>query len=116
MLANLDGKGQCTAWADLLVQTLAAQGIGATSERLDTNYTATTPYRKFCVQSIPAQGTGSAVYPGGTYTGPASRGFDFHQVVFFVGVDASGNPSDEIYDPSYGGNRGTQYQFLTTEA
>jgi len=91
MLAHPTGKGQCTAWADLLVQVLAAQGID--SHTSDIN--ATSPYIGFCVIAMPAQGSGGADYLGGTGRTPYDY-FRFHQVVRVDGF------SDSIFDPSYG--------------
>ena len=88
MLAHPTGKGQCTAWADLLVQVLAAQGIEA--ERYDIS--AITPYTRFRVKLMPAQGSGGANYIPGT----EGIGFGFHQVVRVNGF------ADTIFDPSYG--------------
>jgi len=88
MLARADGRGQCTAWADLLVRTLGAHDIDATTTRVDP------PGDLFAVKAIPAQGSGGANYVPGTL--PAG-GFNFHQVVR-VGLFA-----DRIYDPSFGG-------------
>ena len=85
MLEQTDGKGQCTAWADLFVQVLGAQGVtGATSTRIDP----TGGYGRFRVKLMLAQGSGAANY---TVTD-----FGFHQV-----VRVSGFP-DTIFDPSYG--------------
>ncbi len=75
MLARRDGRGQCTAWADLLVITLGAQGIAATSTRIDGPGPG--PGTGFAVKSMPAQGSGGANYLIGTAPG----GFAFHQVV-----------------------------------
>lgn len=84
MLAHPTGSGQCTAWADLLVQVLGAQGIGATSTRIEPD----SPYLAFRVQLMPAQGSGEANY--------TETDFGFHQVVRVEGF------SDSIFDPSYG--------------
>ena len=85
MLADAEGEGQCTAWADLWLQVLAGQGIWATSTRIDPDY----PYIRFRVRQMPAQGSGGANYTDQT-------DFGFHQV-----VRVSGFP-DAIFDPSYG--------------
>ena len=86
-LAHPTGKGQCTAWADLLVQVLAAQGIGAHTS--DINANASSPYIGFRVQAMPAQGSG-----GTNYTDLME--FGFHEVVRVNGF------ADTIFDPSYG--------------
>jgi len=86
MLADASGRGQCTAWADLLVDVLAAQGIGATRTRIERN---------FCTRLMPAQGTGGVNYVPGTITA-SPPGFVFHQVVRVDGF------ADTIFDPSYG--------------
>ncbi len=88
MLAHSAGKGQCTAWADLWVQVLAAQGISATSTRIAPG----SGYVAFSVRLMPAQGTGGANYTPGTGDDP----FGFHQVVRVSGF------TDTIFDPSYG--------------
>jgi hypothetical protein len=86
MLASTKYLGQCTAWADLLVQVLAAQGVPAHVANITANFT---------VKAMPAQGSNGANY---TYWGTSTnRPFDFHQV---VRVDAY---PDKIFDPSYGG-------------
>ena len=80
MLARQDGRGQCTAWADFLVQTLAAQGVAARVTNITSN---------FRVRVMPAQGSRGNGY--------LVTDFAFHQAVR-VGVY-----EDRIYDPSYGG-------------
>jgi len=88
MLAQPQGRGQCTAWADLLVQVLRCQGIAATPVDIDPPGAAA----RFAVKLMPAQGNAS--YTTGTQ---ARGGFNFHQVV------AIGVYPNEIFDPSYGG-------------
>jgi hypothetical protein len=85
MLAHPQGKGQCTAWADLLVLSLGAQGVAASSVRVDPPATQS----RFRVRLMPAQGSGGANY--------TTTDFVFHQV---VKVDCY---PKRIYDPSYGG-------------
>jgi len=84
MLAHPQGKGQCTAWADLWIRVLAAQGIEA--EPRDMRPQA--PYSAFRVRLMPAQGSGGANY--------TNTDFGFHRV---VAVDVF---PDTIFDPSYG--------------
>ena len=86
------GRGECDAWADLLVLTLEAQGEGAVSCKI----TPPANYLAFAVKAMPAQGSGGANCPDGTKA--AGQHFVFHQV---VKVTAYPNL---IYDPSYGGN------------
>ena len=85
MLAHPQGKGQCTAWADLLVLSLNAQGVASSSVRINPPAGQTA----FRVRLMPAQGSGGANY--------TTTDFVFHQV---VKVDCYPN---RIYDPSYGG-------------
>jgi hypothetical protein len=92
------GAGQCTAWAELLVETLRVQGVQASSTRIisvrpdpfpapaDSNGV---PEAGFTVVEGPAQGSGGQNY--------GDRTFTFHQVVK-IGVYPS-----RVYDPSYGG-------------
>jgi len=91
MLGNPTGKGQCTAWADLLVKVLNAQGIAATSTEVAPRF----PHSRFCVKLMPAQGSGFSDYVPGTITA-RPPGFVFHQVVMVDGF------ADTIFDPSYG--------------
>ena len=86
MLADATGRGRCTSWADMMVQTLSAQGIGATSIRMSPK----SGYQFLEVHAGPAQGSGTENY--------GATGFNFHQVVQVACY------SDSIYDPSYGGN------------
>lgn len=88
MLARGDGRGQCTAWADLLLRTLGAHNIESTSTKVDP------PDTRFAVKAMPAQGSGGANYLVGTL---AAGGFNFHQVLRVALFP------DRIYDPSYGG-------------
>ncbi len=88
-----NGYGQCTAWADLLVQTLVAQGVTAT--KADVASDANVNASAFVVQAMPAQGSPRADY---TYMGTTrATAFRFHQI-----VRVSVFP-DRLYDPSYGG-------------
>jgi hypothetical protein len=95
------GTGQCDAWADLLVQTLAAQGISSASATIRAN----SPYVRFCVPAVTAQGLNGAPCPDGTYnstvTDAYAIGFDYHVVVLYNG-GTTGAPICTIYDPSYG--------------
>lgn len=84
MLADPQGRGQCTAWADLLVKVLGAQGINA--QRVDI--TAAQPCDGFQVNQMPAQGSGGAPY--------LVTRFGFQEFVFIA------NFPTRIYDPSYG--------------
>ena len=85
MLAHAQGYGQCTAWAELLEQTLTVQGIDA------SRVTMSSPYG-FVVKEMSAQeSTGSYTYWGTT----TSRPFGFHEVVVISG-------DNRVYDPSYG--------------
>jgi len=84
MIANPQGQGQCTAWADLLVRVWGAQGISA--QRIDI--TAAVPCDGFEVNRVPAQGSGGTPYP--------VVDFVFHEVVFIA------NEPTRIYDSSYG--------------
>lgn len=93
MLADTGGRGQCTAWAELLVMTLGLHGITATSTRIDPPG-GPLAGNKLAVIAMPAQGTEDVDYIPGTF---AAGGFFFHQVVrvpLFPG---------RMYDPSYGG-------------
>ena len=90
MLSNKNGLGQCTAWANLFVLTLAAEGESAVSTRIDPPKNA----KRFAVVLEPAQGTGGMNYVTGTKE--AGRGFVFHQVVMVAVYP------NRIYDPSYG--------------
>ena len=98
LLAIANGEGQCTAWADLFMETLAAQGITSTIEFVDPSQ----PYTRFCVNPVPAQGSGGNVYKVGAYqTGSPNDGFPFHALVLYVGGTAA-SPNYTLYDPSYG--------------
>jgi hypothetical protein len=88
MLANATGYGQCTAWAELLVQVLAIQGIGAHTSNMRANVSGNPLDDGFRVKLMPAQGSGGADY--------TTTDFGFHQV---VRVDGFAN---SIFDPSYG--------------
>lgn len=85
MLAQTNGKGQCTAWEDLLVQSLAAQGVAATKVQINP----ISPYTGFEVYKVPAQGSAGGLYP--------TIDFVFHEVVTIPSVFPN-----RIYDPSYG--------------
>jgi len=84
MIAHPEGKGQCTAWADLWAGVLAAQGIGARLRDLEPE----APYSAFRVRAMPAQGSGGMNY--------LTTDFAFHRV---VGVYLF---PETIFDPSYG--------------
>lgn len=84
MLAHPTGKGQCTAWAELLVSTLGVHGVLART----SNITAAPNFGVFDVRAVAAQGSGGNPY--------RTTSFGFHQV---VRVDGQEN---RIYDPSYG--------------
>jgi hypothetical protein len=89
MLGDPTGRGQCTAWAELLVIVLEAQGQSATNTRVDPG----AGFSLIAVKAMPAQGTGGANYVPGTL---AAGGFNFHQVVRVAAYP------DRVYDPSYG--------------
>ena len=95
MLAHPSGKGQCTAWADLLVKTLGAQGISANPLDIASNQRLSDS--GFTVRAMPAQGSQGADYVVATTHGTTQGGFVFHEIVN-VGVYP-----DRLFDPSYGG-------------
>ena len=86
MLSDAEGRGRCDSWADLLVQTLGAQGVRANSVRMDPKQ----GYSYLEVNAGRAQGTGTQNYDRTI--------FDYHKVVMVTGY------SDRIYDPSFGGS------------
>lgn len=84
MLKDATGRGQCTAWTQLFVLALRAQGVTVSSTKLF----AAPNYNQFEVRLMKAQGSGQTDYQ--------TRRFGFHEVI------ASSLWPDRIYDPSYG--------------
>ena len=81
MLGSPTGSGQCSAWSQLLIGVLGAQGIEASEKEV------TAPaYKAFVVMAMPAQGV--ANYP--------ESEFVYHDVVTVDGFP------NTIFDPSYG--------------
>jgi len=76
MLKQTTGRGQCTAWTDLLVQVLAAQGVTASPMVVAANQTISAS--KFTVKLMPAQGSGIYNYTVGT---SETNYFRFHEIV-----------------------------------
>lgn len=93
MLSSGNGRGQCTAWADLYAQMLSAHAIGSTFVKI--TYGTPPPFGNgiFTVKEMPAQGSGGANYLVGTTQGTA---FTNHMVLRVDGI------ADTIFDPSYG--------------
>ena len=90
MLKHTLGLGQCTAWADLLVNSVAAHGVAATSVKINPRRAdgdAPLGYR-LKTKAMKAQGTGANLY--------AADVFNFHQVVKVAVLPES------VFDPSYG--------------
>jgi hypothetical protein len=83
-LSRADGHGQCSSWADLLFDTLTAQGVAASKLLI----LPANPYNKFKVRNADVQ--------GGIALAPPSTQFNFHVVVMI-----SADP-DRIYDASFG--------------
>ena len=90
MLKQPLGKGQCTAWSDLLVQVLGYQGV--TASVLDLASKQIIGNSKFTVKQVPAQGSGRTNYLVGT---TQASPFRFHQIV------AVNCYPERLYDPSY---------------
>ena len=90
LLAIANGEGQCTAWADLFMETLAAQGITSTIEFVDPSQ----PYTRFCVNPVPAQGQG-ATFIKWAHTKQAAPMTDFHFTRWFYMLEAHRFP--ELY-------------------
>ncbi|HMO25157.1 MAG TPA: hypothetical protein PKB10_02715 [Tepidisphaeraceae bacterium] len=89
MLSREDGRGQCTAWAELLVAALDTHGILAVSVRVRAEH----PDIGFSVRAMPAQGSLGQNY---TDAGVWPKVFGYHQVVRVPML------FNRIYDPSYG--------------
>ena len=89
MLAQADGRGQCTAWTDLFIHALSVHNEASTTLYIATNNRIANFL--FTVKVGPAQGE---LNPFGT---TRTNSFRFHAIVSVAAYPG------RLYDPSYGG-------------